>query len=366
MGRGEEQRQTTRKLVKIKIDGTDGNLWEQVTKLRAEVEGEGIGQVAMHQLRCVDAKKMTKLVQVAFRSSTVKVNIHVPIDSRQEKKPQRKEMKTYALVVEKKGMQFRDILDKVKTVIKSDPSKEAVQTIRSTRDGKLLITMEKNSEKMGRLEEALKRVDGNLAVKKAGSNDGMETVHVRGLDATTGKEEVVAILEEKLGAGKNWRVSDLRPCRNNTHAATIVMRKQDADNILAEGSLRIGAVRCGVERRIATERCYRCWSFDHKAANCDGPDRSKTCYRCGVEGHEARDCGNEEACPLCQKAGHKAEGRGCGVFRSALNKARKATNEKETRTLRKFGCPAQYKEGQVRSGPPPRSRETLSFVEGLK
>jgi hypothetical protein len=37
MGRGEEQRQTTRKLVKIKIDGTDGNLWEQVTKLRAEM-----------------------------------------------------------------------------------------------------------------------------------------------------------------------------------------------------------------------------------------------------------------------------------------------------------------------------------------
>jgi hypothetical protein len=34
MGRGEEQRQTTRKLVKIKIDGTDGNLWEQVTKSR--------------------------------------------------------------------------------------------------------------------------------------------------------------------------------------------------------------------------------------------------------------------------------------------------------------------------------------------
>jgi hypothetical protein len=269
-------------------------------------------------IKVFDAKKMTKLVQVAFRSSTVKVNIHVPIDSRQEKKqesqPQRKERKNYALVVEKKGIQFRDILDKVKTVIKSDPSKEAVQTIRSTRDGKLLITMEKNSEKMGRLEEALKRVDGNLAVKKAGSNDGMETVHVRSLDATTGKEEVGAILEEKLGAGKNWRVSDLRPYRNNTQAATIVMRKQDADNILAEGSLRIGAVRCVVERRTATERCYRCWSFDHKAANCDGPDRSKACYRCGVERHEARDCGNEEACPLCQKAGHKVGGRGCGVF----------------------------------------------------
>jgi hypothetical protein len=86
MGRGEEQRQTTRKLVKMKIDGTDGNLWEQMIKLRAEMEGEGIGQVAMHQLRCVDAKKMRKLVQVAFRGSSVKVNIHVPRDSNQEKK----------------------------------------------------------------------------------------------------------------------------------------------------------------------------------------------------------------------------------------------------------------------------------------
>jgi hypothetical protein len=163
-------------------------------------------------------------------------------------------------------------------------------------------------------------------VKNTGSND---------LDATTDKKEVVAILEEKLGAEKNWRVSDLRPNSNNTQAATIVMRKQDSDNILAEGSLRIGAVRCRVERRIATERCYRCWSFDHKTANCDGPDRTKACYRCGVEGHKARDCGNEEACPLCQKPGHKAGGRGCGVFRSALNKARRATNEKETRVFPK-------------------------------
>jgi hypothetical protein len=55
-------------------------------------------------------------VQAVFRGSTVKVNIHVPIDSRQEKKqesqPQRNERKTYALVVEKKGMQFREILER--------------------------------------------------------------------------------------------------------------------------------------------------------------------------------------------------------------------------------------------------------------
>jgi hypothetical protein len=170
------------------------------------------------------------------------------------------------------GMQHRD---KVKTAIKGDPSKEAVQAIRSIRDGKLLTTLEKDSEKMGRLEDALKKAAGNLAVKKAGSND----VHVRGLDATTDKDEVVAVLQEKLGARKDSRVSDLRLNRNNTQGVTIVMRKQDADSILVEGSLTIGTVRCRLERRIGTERCYRCWSFDHKTANCDGPHRTKACYR---------------------------------------------------------------------------------------
>jgi hypothetical protein len=225
-------------------------------------------------------------------------------------------------------MQHRD---KVKTAIKGDPSKEAVQAIRSIRDGKLLTTLEKDSEKMGRLEDSLKKAAGNLAVKKAGSND----VHVRGLDATTDKDEVVAVLQEKLGARKDSRVSDLRLNRNNTQGVTIVMRKQDADSILAEGSLTIGTVRCRLERRIGTERCYRCWSFDHKTANCDGPHRTKACYRCGAERHEARDCGNEEACPLCQKSEHKAGGRGCDIFRSALNKVKRATNVKETRTLPK-------------------------------
>jgi hypothetical protein len=185
-----------------------------------------------------------------------------------------KKRKTFALVVEKKGMQYREILDKVKAAIKSDLSKEAVQAIRSTRDGKLLITLEKDMEKMGKLEDALMKAAGSLAVKKTSSNKDMETVHVRGLDATTDKNEVVAALEEKLGTGKNWRLSDLRPNRNNTQAITIIMRKQDADSILTEGSLRIGAVRCRLERRISTGRCYRCWSFDHKAANCDGPDRN--------------------------------------------------------------------------------------------
>jgi hypothetical protein len=147
-------------------------------------------------------------------------------------------------------------------------------TPQTTRDGKLLITLKKENETMDRLEDALNKAAGDLAVKKAGSYLKMETIHVRGLDATTDMDEVVAVLEKKLGnlKGKNWRVSKLRPNKSNTQTATLVLQKEDADSILAEGSLRIGAVRCRIERRIATERCSRCWSFDQKVANCDGPE----------------------------------------------------------------------------------------------
>jgi hypothetical protein len=63
---------------------------------------------------------------------------------------------------------------------------------------------------------------------------------------------------------RTWKVSD--------QAVTIVLQKEDTKGILVEGYLRIGAVRCRVEKRIVTKRCRRCWSFDHKTVGCKGPE----------------------------------------------------------------------------------------------
>jgi hypothetical protein len=59
---------------------------------------------------------------------------------------------------------------------------------------------------------------------------------------------VIEALKKRLGDLKDrtWKVSDLRPIRSDTQAVTIVLQKEDAEGILVEGYLRIGAVRCRV------------------------------------------------------------------------------------------------------------------------
>jgi regulator of replication initiation timing len=67
---------------------------EEEKRLQEVLEGEGIDQVAMLKLRCVDTMKMRKLVQAVFRESTVRVNIYAPTNYQQQKnqdsQPQRK------------------------------------------------------------------------------------------------------------------------------------------------------------------------------------------------------------------------------------------------------------------------------------
>jgi hypothetical protein len=63
-------------------------------RLQVVLEGEGIDQVAMLKLSCVDTVKMRNLVQAVFRESTVRVNIYAPTNYQQQKtqdsQPQRK------------------------------------------------------------------------------------------------------------------------------------------------------------------------------------------------------------------------------------------------------------------------------------
>ena len=82
-------------------------------------------------------------------------------------------------------------------------------------------------------------------------------------------------------------------------------------------------MRCKVEKRIEMRRCFKCWAYEHKAAECKGPDRTKTCNKCGKEGHRYKDCDKEEACPVCNMSGHRAGTGKCRDFRRALSKARK-------------------------------------------
>jgi hypothetical protein len=57
----------------------------------------------------------------------------------------RKERKTYALIVEKKGTQYKDV-------------RSSIHAIRSTRDGSLLITLDRDEATIEGLEKAREQV----------------------------------------------------------------------------------------------------------------------------------------------------------------------------------------------------------------
>jgi hypothetical protein len=64
------------------------------------------------------------------------------------------ERRIYRLIVEKKGTQYKDVLSSVKAAITDDPARSSIHAMRSTRDGSLLITLDKDDETIEGLEKA--------------------------------------------------------------------------------------------------------------------------------------------------------------------------------------------------------------------
>ena len=80
-----------------------------------------------------------------------------------------------------------------------------------------------------------------------------------------------------------------------TRKAFVKMEDARALKLLKAAHIKIGWVSCRVRRKTDVKRCYRCLGFGHMAADCRGPDRSRSCWKCGEEGYTARTCLGEAA-----------------------------------------------------------------------
>ncbi|XP_050497359.1 uncharacterized protein LOC126878594 [Diabrotica virgifera virgifera] len=163
--------------------------------------------------------------------------------------------------------------------------------------------MDKDQAALKQIRDALANKGSELRTLQLGEENKTVTVHVKGMSEDTSKEELKEALEAYIGRWQDPnRIKEMRPFTGNTLAATVILTKQAADSILQEETVKVGIVRCQVEKRIRVPRCNRCWAFDHARDVCAGPDRTGTCYGCGVTGHDTESCRAAARCVLCDEA----------------------------------------------------------------
>ncbi|KAJ8939104.1 hypothetical protein NQ314_011235 [Rhamnusium bicolor] len=252
---------TCRKIVKIMHDGTDEDLWDKLIRLREEInEAEW---VALHRIKHISLENLRKMTESIFQNTNTKVVIYTDqagINSDNRSQGKAPERKTYALVVDTAPDKYMETLKTIKESIKKDAASSAVKNIKSTKEGKLLITVEKGKQKLDQLENLIKIKSGQIRIRKIGERNN-QVLHIRGIDADTKKDEVKKAIEASLGvtAGNNYELSKLRPNARDTLAITLRTNSENAEKLLQLQTIRIGVVNCDVSRRLTIKRCQKCW-----------------------------------------------------------------------------------------------------------
>ncbi|KAG5867101.1 hypothetical protein JTB14_035831 [Gonioctena quinquepunctata] len=131
------------------------------------------------------------------------------------------------------------------------------------------------------------------------------------------------LVEEQNNRGRGeCRISD-------TLAATLTLPKVMAAALALREHIRIGLVRCKIEKRVNVPRCGKYWSCAHTSEKCTGPGRSSACFKCGVGDHKAPECKSSEHCLICNEMGPKIGATRCQAFKEALKDAK--TSDRENR-----------------------------------
>ncbi|XP_043481639.1 uncharacterized protein LOC122510801 [Leptopilina heterotoma] len=234
------------------------------------------------------------------------------------------------------GATFAEVLAKVRKEADLEASQTRVVGALPTKKGDLLIKIGGSSNKKLFTKEVTK-VIGDLGKEQMA--DRRTTLEIRDMDALTEKEDVLGALEKIFTVPTGSRkVTVLGPNKRGAKLAVVVTSQEDADKLEEIGHIKIGFVSCKIRRRTMVTWCHKCLDYGHIGRDCQGVDRSAACFKCGEAGHKAAGCKKSPCCFLCQpKFGekeniqHVAGSRGCKVFRTALEEAKKTLS----RTRRK-------------------------------
>ncbi|KAL1487653.1 hypothetical protein ABEB36_015697 [Hypothenemus hampei] len=312
----ETEKDNYQKIMKIIYNGNEEELYNKMGKLKKLTnETEWI---AVSCGENYDGIKLRKITEAIFHGSDTQV-MDYATNKKGKTTYKQKERNTYAIEDDGQGQSFSEVLKKIKENV-SKTNSNNIKGIRSTKENKLLITLEKDKQKMEDVQNDILKIKGSRGLQKY-------AVHIRGMDKLCTVDEVREALEELVpGIGPHLKLSELRPFRNDRQAITVNTDKTHIDKITIHNELRIGFNTCYIEREHFVVKCRKCWASGHVERECRGQDRRDRCYKCGEKGHNAKQCSGVEKCPLCLEEGHRAGSGRCRDFRRNLSMARREEN----------------------------------------
>ena len=328
-----EERRTTERVIRLNVGEVEDEIWRKMEMLKQRTDKEEV--VAIHHLKTMSLSRLRKMVEVVFKQTQTKVEIYTTQAKMEEEKTaetQKRQRNTYALIVERPGKTYQEIVRGIKEQMEGRQEADIIQGVRMTRDKKVIITTGKDIEAFQAIQGILRKGEGQK-VSERGVREVRKTkvLYVRGMIAATEQVEVKEAIEKKLGkvTEEDFRVSALRPYAGSLLAATVQLKKEEAEELLNNKSIRVGLADCRIEERQTFQKCLKCWSLLHLVKDCKNEDRRQLCYNCGETGHLGKDCENSTKCLDCNSDEHRAGSTRCAKFRQELRDRRKKLEERK-------------------------------------
>ncbi|CAH1099091.1 unnamed protein product [Psylliodes chrysocephalus] len=309
-------------------EGADRALFKSCYKIKEVMLKKSIKKTRM----VIDAKFLTertrKITEIALADTNIEVEMYDMGRKNEEgwkvaRRPPKRLFETQALIIQAKGKSYADLLKEVRGKILPEEVGDSVKDLKKTRNGDLLITLNKE-EDVNKFKNIITTKINGDQVKNAGDNRTL--IYINDMDAITTKEDVAAAIEG-IAPGAEVEVKYMRETMGGRQMAAVLMDEAGAKIVVREGRVKIGWSSCRVREKITFEKCFKCWKMGHKAAECKGPSREDRCRKCGGVGHRMRECENNiPYCWTCEEQGHT--NTRCPRYQKALREEIRRANSR--------------------------------------
>ncbi|XP_058983570.1 uncharacterized protein LOC131804555 [Musca domestica] len=199
------------------------------------------------------------------------------------------------------GHSYADVLRRLREKVNPENTDVAVQSVRKTKTGSLLLIMGKGGNK----EEFRETIKGSLKEEAiVNSVKTKATIEIQDLDVLTTEDEVIDSIIKTVNAAKeevNIRLTaaNIREQKR----AFVSLPAADANKLLEKRRILVGWTYCKIKYKVEVKRCYRCFESGHMQWECKGPDRKGMgiCIKCGQKGHKLKECVNTANCCICSQ-----------------------------------------------------------------